>query len=115
MSASPLFIQGVSHDATRPIQNHWIERRDYSVVELAPIQRERSSRYYSDEPPLNWTSHSHGIQLEGPAFRKLAYFRSLSSIDETEIPGPAVPVWRNQLNRPYDRLVCQPFGRMRFA
>lgn len=72
-------------------------------------------RHYSDEPPLNWTSHSHGIQLEGPALRKLAYFRSLSPVDETEIPGPAAPVWRNQLNRPYDQLECWPFERMRFA
>ena len=30
-------------------------------------ERSKAARDYSDEPPLNWTSHSHGIQLEGPA------------------------------------------------
>ena len=32
-----------------------------------PSKRSKAARDYSDEPPLNWTSHSHGIQLEGSA------------------------------------------------
>ena len=47
------------------------------------------------------------IQLEGSAQGKMAYFQSLSSVDVTEIPGPAVPVRRNQLVRSYFRLDCR--------
>ena len=97
-------------DATRPSKP--LDRTPGLLRCLSEFHTKGTSldRYYSDEPPLNWTSHSHGIQLEGPALRKLAYFRSLSSVDETEIPGPAVPVWRNQLVHPYHRLVCRLFG-----
>ena len=70
-------------------------------VHLFRYKGNKQNRHYSDEPPLSWTSHSHGIQLEGPALGKLANFRSLSLADETKIPGPAVPVGRSQLHPPY--------------
>ena len=34
---------------------------------LLQYEGSKAARDYSDEPPLNWTSHSHGIQLEGSA------------------------------------------------
>ena len=76
--------------------------------ELAPLQREqapsgllRRASIELDEP-LSWQSSSKG-QRSG----KMAYFQSLSSVDVTEIPGPAVPVRRNQLVRSYFRLDCR--------
>ncbi len=73
----------------------------------------RPARDYSGEPPLNWTSHSHGIQLEGSARGRVATLRSLSSVDETKIPGPAVPVWRDQLKSLLFPVGIPVFERMR--
>lgn len=62
---------------------------------------------------MNWTSHSHGIQLEGSARGRLANLRSLSLADETKIPGPAVPVWRDQLKSLLFPIGISVFERMR--
>jgi hypothetical protein len=104
MSASPVFKRETSLLRQVPIKP--LDRTPGLLRCLSEFHTKGTSldRHYSDEPPLNWTSDSHRIQLEGPAFRKLAYFRSLSSVDETEIPGPAVPVRRNQLVHSYFRL-----------
>jgi len=39
-----------------------------------PDKGSEPSRDCSDEPPLSWTSHSHGIQLEGSALGRVAPF-----------------------------------------
>lgn len=78
-----------------------------------PSKRNKAARDYSDEPPLNWTSHSHGIQLEGSAQGRLANLQSLSLVDETRIPGPAVPVWRDQLESLLSPVGVPVFERMR--
>ena len=78
-----------------------------------PSKRSKAARDYSDEPPLNWTSHSHGIQLEGSARGRLANLQSLSLVDETKIPGPAVPVWRDQLESLLSPVGVPVFERMR--
>ncbi len=110
MSASPIFLLDASLNNTS--QSKPLDRTPGLLRSLSVLRYKGNTlgRDYSDEPPLNWTSHSHGIQLEGPALGKLAYFRSLSLVDETEIPGPAVPVGRNQLVHSYLRLGCQPLS-----
>ena len=94
-------------------QRHWIEHRDSSERTLLRNEWSKAARDYSDEPPLNWTSHSHGIQLEGSARGRLANLRSLSSTDEIEIPGPAAPVWRDQLISLLSPIGISVFERMR--
>jgi hypothetical protein len=53
------------------------------------------------------------IQLEGSAQGRVATLQSLSSVDETEIPGPAVPVWRDQLKSLLSLVGIPVFERMR--
>ncbi len=49
------------------------------------------SKDYSGEPPSNWTSHSHGIQLYEQAQNAGRYPADLSAVGKTAFTGRARP------------------------
>ena len=104
-SASPAFSRA-----------YWIERRDYSDTgRFSVTEGACDRRDYFDEPPLNWANTSPRTQLEGPArMGSWQSSRSLSSVDDSEIPGPAAPNRKRQptVLIPSD-LACRGFARLR--
>lgn len=79
-------------------QRHWIERRYYSEAVASSLREKLATsgllRRASIElgEPLSWRNPARRASARG-----LAIPRSLSSADEAEIPGPAVPARRRQL------------------
>ena len=72
-------------------------------------ERSKAARDYSDEPPLNWTSHSHGIQLEGSAphqidARRLATFGPYPRLMRSRFPDLLSLSGEISSNRSYPRL-----------
>ena len=115
MSASPAFALGTFLCSPR-----------VSVLDRTPGLHRTKNTMLPYKRSVAWSGllRRAPIELDKPlswhparrvSVRRVATPQFLSSVDETEIPGPAVPVWRNQLRSLFFPVGIPVFERMRFA
>lgn len=86
----PRAVRPLSDRTSGLVSRTQLERRNNDVAPRHPREG------YSDEPPSNWTSHSHGIQLYESAPRRMVNPAPLDRAGEAGFAGWRRPSRRRQ-------------------